>query len=231
VLRGVDLDIPAGQTVALIGPSGSGKSTLAGLLARLHDPTAGRVLLDGVDLRSLTEDDLRDGVVLLPQENVLFSGTIAGNIALGRPDATPEEIRHAARAAGADRFIAALRDGYRTEVGSRGGRLSSGERQLIALARAFLVDPAVLVLDEATSVVDVPTERAVQGAMRALFAGRTALVVAHRPSTLQLADRVLVVSGGRIVDTCPSADLARPRGGPLRPRRLFPESDAAGDAG
>jgi ATP-binding cassette subfamily B protein len=207
VLRDFNLDIPAGQTVALIGPSGGGKSTLAKLLARLHDPTGGQVLLDGVDLRSLSANDLRTGVVLVPQEDFLFSGTVAENIAFARPDATFDEIRRAAEAIGAHRFIEALHDGYRTDVGGRGSRLSSGERQLVALARVFLVDPAVIVLDEAASVIDVPSERAVRTAMRAVFRGRTALVIAHRPSTLEIADRVLVLSDGRIVDDRTAADL------------------------
>lgn len=226
VLSGFDLDIPAGQTVALIGPSGGGKSTLARLLARSHDPAGGRVLLDGIDLRSLSTDDLRDGVVMVPQENFLFSGTIADNIAFARPDAAPDEIRHAAEAVGANQFIASLHDGYLTEVGAGGTRVSSGERQLIALARVFLVDPAVIVLDEATSVIDVPSERAVHTAMRAVFQHRTALVIAHRMSTIQLADRVLVLSDGRIVEDRVPADPGAEQGtsprGPAAPRAAQP---------
>ncbi|HEY1572942.1 MAG TPA: ABC transporter ATP-binding protein [Pseudonocardiaceae bacterium] len=199
VLSGCDLDIPAGQTVALVGRSGGGKSTLATLLARFHDPTHGRVLLDGVDLRCVASAELRGDVVLVPQENFLFSGTVADNIALARPDATPEQIRRAAEATGADRFISALDDGYRTDVGDRGGRFSAGQRQLIALARVFLVDPSVIVLDEAVSAIDIPSERAVHEAMRAVLRGRTALVIAHRLSTVRIADRVLVLAGGRIV--------------------------------
>ncbi|MFI7272888.1 ABC transporter ATP-binding protein [Streptomyces sp. NPDC049879] len=202
VLRGLTLDIPAGQTVALTGPSGGGKSTLAGLLARFHDPTGGRVLLDGVDLRSVAA-----GVVMVPQDGFLFSGTVAENIALARPDATPAEIRHAAEATGAHRFIAALRDGYLTRVG---GRFSSGERQLIALARVFLADPAVLVLDEATASLDIPTERALQDAMRAVFHNRTVLVIAHRPVTLHTADRVLRLTDGHVTEDHTRPDQHRP---------------------
>ncbi|MFI0943004.1 ABC transporter ATP-binding protein [Streptomyces sp. NPDC021020] len=213
VLSGCTLDIPAGQTVALVGASGGGKSTLAKLLARFHDPTGGRVLLDGVDLRSLGTSELRRGVVMIPQEGFLFSGTVADNIALACPEATAEEIRRAAEAAGADRFVAALPDGYLTGVGERGGRFSSGERQLIALARVFLVNPGVIVLDEATAALDIPGERAVQDAMRAAFRGRTALVVAHRPSTVRVADRVVVLAGGRVVEDCAPAEL---RGWPDR---------------
>ncbi|HEX5120756.1 MAG TPA: ABC transporter ATP-binding protein [Pseudonocardiaceae bacterium] len=210
VFSGFDLDIPAGQTVALVGPSGGGKSTLAKLLARFHDPTGGRVLLDGVDLRSIASAELRGSVVLVPQENFLFSGTVADNIALARPDATPEQIRHAAEATGADRFISTLSDGYRTDVGDRGGRFSAGQRQLIALARVFLVDPSVIVLDEAVSAIDIPGERAVHDAMRAVLRGRTALVIAHRLSTIRIADRVLVLAGGRVVqDTALNIDEVR----------------------
>ncbi|WP_405720078.1 ABC transporter ATP-binding protein [Streptomyces sp. NBC_00046] len=214
VLRSFELDIPAGQTVALIGPSGGGKSTLAKLLARFHDPTAGRVFLDGVDLRSLATTELRHGVVMVPQEGFLFSGTVAENIALARPDATLDEIRHAAKATGAHRFISALQDGYQTEVGDRGGRFSSGERQLIALARVFLVNPSVIVLDEATAVIDIPSERAVQNAMRTVFRGRTALVIAHRLSTIQVADRVVVLANGRVIEDCTPADLNSGRAWP-----------------
>ncbi|WP_329181622.1 ABC transporter ATP-binding protein [Streptomyces sp. NBC_01477] len=221
VLRGFALDIPAGQTVALIGPSGGGKSTLAGLLARFHDPTRGRVLLDGVDLRSLATAELRHGVVMVPQEGFLFSGSVAENIAMARPDATPDEIRQAAEATGAHRFISALQDGYRTEVGDRGGRFSSGQRQLIALARVFLVNPSVIVLDEATAVIDIPSERAVLNAMRTVFRKRTALVIAHRLSTVHVADRVLVLADGRVIEDCAPADLGSGRGAadPCEPPR------------
>lgn len=207
VLRGFALDIPAGQTVALIGPSGGGKSTLAKLLARFHDPTGGRILLGGVELRSLATAELRHGVVMVPQEGFLFSGTVVENIALARPDAALDEIRHSAETTGIHPFVSALPDGYQTEVGGRGGRFSSGERQLIALARVFLVNPSVIVLDEATAVIDIPNERAVQSAMRAAFRGRTVLVIAHRPATIQVADRVLVLADGRVIEDCTPADL------------------------
>jgi ABC-type multidrug transport system fused ATPase/permease subunit len=200
VLHHVDLDIPAGQTVALVGATGAGKSTIARLLARFYDPTSGRVTLDGVDLRDVSADDLRGAVVMVTQENFLFSGTVAENIAFGRPGASRADIEAAARAIGADRFIDALPDGYDTDVSKRGGRLSSGQRQLVAFARAFLADPRVLVLDEATSSLDIPTERLVQRALRTLLADRTAVIIAHRLTTVEIADRVVVVDGGRIVE-------------------------------
>ena len=200
VLPGLDLTIPAGQTVAMVGATGSGKTTIARLLARFYDPDQGRVLLDGADLRALTDASLRREVVLITQENFLFSGTIADNIELGRPGATRAEIEAAATEIGADSFISALPAGYDEQVGKRGGRLSAGQRQLISFARAFLAAPAVLVLDEATSLLDIPGERLVQRALQTILAGRTALIIAHRLSTVEIADRVLVVSGGRIVE-------------------------------
>ncbi|MEV6393252.1 ABC transporter ATP-binding protein [Streptomyces sp. NPDC051907] len=200
VLPRFDLTIPAGQTVAVVGATGAGKSTLAKLLARFYDPTEGRVLLDGVELRDLSFAELRRGVVMVTQEAFLFSGTVAENIAIGRPDATREEIERAAKAIGAHDFIAGLPDGYDTDVRKRGGRISAGQRQLVAFARALLADPAVLILDEATSSLDVPGERAVQRAMDTVLHGRTAVVIAHRLSTVEIADRVLVMEGGRIVE-------------------------------
>jgi ATP-binding cassette subfamily B protein len=206
VLPTFDLTIPAGQTVAVVGATGAGKSTLAKLLARFYDPTDGKVLLDGVDLRDLTTPTLRRGIVMVTQEAFLFSGTVADNIAIGRPDATREEIEEAAKAIGAHEFITTLPDGYDTDVRKRGGRISAGQRQLVAFARALLADPAVLILDEATSSLDVPGERAVQRAMDTVLAGRTAVVIAHRLSTVEVADRVLVMESGRIVeDGHPSA--------------------------
>ena len=207
VLPRLDLTIPAGQTVALVGATGAGKSTIARLLARFYDPTGGQVTLDGIDLRRLAEDDLRRAVVLVTQENFLFSGSVADNIAFGRPDATRAEIEAAARAIGAHEFVAALPEGYDTDVRKRGGRLSAGQRQLVAFARAFLADPAVLVLDEATSSLDVPSERAVQRALRTILADRTAVIIAHRLSTVEIADRVLVLEAGRIVEDGPPESL------------------------
>ncbi|MGH6654285.1 MAG: ABC transporter ATP-binding protein [Actinocrinis sp.] len=207
ILPGLDLTIPAGQTVALVGATGAGKSTLARLMCRFYDPGAGRVRLDGIDLPDLRDTDLREAVVMVTQENFLFTGTVADNIRFGRPEATDEQVEEAARAIGAHGFIAALPDGYRTDVKKRGGRLSAGQRQLVAFARAFLADPAVLVLDEATSSLDVPSERLVQRALRTILAERTALIIAHRLSTVEIADRVLVMEGGRIVEDGSPADL------------------------
>lgn len=207
VLPRFGLTLPAGQTVAVVGSTGAGKSTLAKLLARFYDPTDGRVLLDGVDLRELSVPELRRGVVMVTQEAFLFSGTVAENIAIGRPDATREDIEQAAKAIGAHEFIAALPDGYDTDVRKRGGRISAGQRQLVAFARALLADPAVLILDEATSSLDIPGERAVQRAMSTVLKGRTAVVIAHRLSTVEIADRVLVMEHGRIVEDGRPADL------------------------
>ncbi|HEX6344014.1 ABC transporter ATP-binding protein [Umezawaea sp.] len=200
VLPEFDLHVPAGQTVALVGATGAGKTTLAKLVARFYDPTGGAVTLDGEDLRDLADADLRRAVVMVTQENFLFAGSVADNIALAKPDATRAEVEAAAAGVGAHEFIAALPDGYDTDVRKRGGRLSAGQRQMIAFARAFLADPAVLVLDEATSSLDVPTERAVQAALETVLADRTAFIIAHRLSTVMIADRVLVVDAGRIVE-------------------------------
>ncbi|GGV25156.1 ABC transporter [Streptomyces filipinensis] len=207
VLPRFTLTLPAGQTVAVVGSTGAGKSTLAKLLARFYDPSDGRVLLDGVDLRELSVPELRRGVVMVTQEAFLFSGTVADNIAIGRPDATREEIERAAKAIGAHEFISALPDGYDTDVRKRGGRISAGQRQLVAFARALLADPAVLILDEATSSLDIPGERAVQRAMSTVLHGRTAVVIAHRLSTVEIADRVLVMEHGRIVEDGRPAEL------------------------
>jgi ATP-binding cassette subfamily B protein len=212
VLPRFDLTIPAGQTVAVVGSTGAGKSTLAKLLARFYDPSDGRVLLDGVDLRDLAFPELRRGVVMVTQEAFLFSGTVAENIAIGRPDASREDIERAAKAIGAHDFISALPDGYDTDVRRRGGRISAGQRQLVAFARALLADPAVLILDEATSSLDIPGERAVQRAMATVLKGRTAVVIAHRLSTVEIADRVLVMARGRIVEDGTPAELVEGTG-------------------
>jgi ABC-type multidrug transport system fused ATPase/permease subunit len=207
VLPGLDLTIPAGQTVALVGTTGAGKTTIAKLISRFYDPTSGSVTLDGVDLRDVTRSELHRHVVMVTQENFMFNGTVADNILFGKPDATDDEIHAAATAVGADAFIEALPDGYDTDVATRGGRLSAGQRQLVAFARAFLADPTVLILDEATSSLDIPSERLVQRGVQTVLADRTALVIAHRLSTVQIADRVLVLEHGRIVEDGPPADL------------------------
>jgi ATP-binding cassette, subfamily B, bacterial len=207
VLHELSLDVPAGQTVALVGATGAGKTTIAKLLSRFYDPTSGVVRLDGVDLRSVAESQLRQAVVMVTQDGFLFSGSVADNIGFGRLGASRDEIVAAAQAVGAHEFISALPEGYDTDVRKRGGRLSAGQRQLVAFARAFLADPAVLILDEATSSLDVPTERAVQRALRTVLAERTALIIAHRLSTVAIADRVLVMEHGRIVEDGPPEDL------------------------
>ena len=212
VLPGLDLAVPAGQTVALVGTTGAGKTTIAKLVTRFYDPTAGSVTLDGVDLRDVAQAELRHHVVMVTQENFMFGGTIADNIRFGRPEATDDEVRDAARAVGADAFIEALPEGYATDVAKRGGRLSAGQRQLVAFARAFLADPAVLILDEATSSLDIPSERMVQRALETVLADRTALVIAHRLSTVQIADRVLVLEHGRIIEDGSPAELVAANG-------------------
>ncbi|MGO4592967.1 ABC transporter ATP-binding protein [Leifsonia sp. 2TAF2] len=207
ILPAFTLDIPAGQTVALVGSTGAGKSTLAKLISRFYDPSEGSVQLDGVDLRDLHPKDLRRAIVMVTQEAYLFSGSVADNIALGKPDATRDEIVRAAEAVGAHEFIEGLPNGYDTDVNKRGGRVSAGQRQLISFARAFLADPSVLILDEATSSLDIPSERLVQEALQTLLADRTAVIIAHRLSTVAIADRVLVMEHGRVVEDGTPDDL------------------------
>lgn len=209
VMPGLDLHIPAGQTVALVGTTGAGKTTIAKLVARFYDPTGGTLRIDGIDARQLSDEDLRRAVVLVTQENFLFSGSIASNIRFGRPDASDDQVRAAARAVGADTFISQLPDGYDTSVEKGGERLSAGQRQLVAFARAFLADPAVLILDEATSSLDIPSERLVQRALQTLLADRTAIIIAHRLSTVEIADRVLVLEHGRVLEDGSPAQLAQ----------------------
>ena len=212
VVPDLDLVLPAGQTVALVGTTGAGKTTIAKLLSRFYDPTSGAVLLDGVDLRDLDEPTLRRAVVMVTQENYLFGGTVADNIRFGRPDASMDEVVAAATAIGAHEFIERLPQGYDTDVANRGGRLSAGQRQLVAFARAFLADPDVLILDEATSSLDVPSERLVQRALRTILAERTAVIIAHRLSTVEIADRVLVLEHGRVVEDGTPAELVADAG-------------------
>jgi ATP-binding cassette subfamily B protein len=207
ILPTFDLEIPAGQTIALVGSTGAGKSTLAKLISRFYDPSQGTVALDGVDLRKLHPKDLRRAIVMVTQEAYLFSGTVADNIALGKPDATRDEIVRAAKAVGAHEFIESLPNGYDTDVNKRGGRVSAGQRQLLSFARAFIADPVVLILDEATASLDIPSERLVQEGLLTLLADRTAVIIAHRLSTVAIADRVLVMEHGRIVEDGTPAEL------------------------
>ena len=196
VLHGIDLDVAAGTTVALVGHTGAGKSTIAKLIARFYDPTDGRITIDGVDLRDVSQASLRRQLGIVPQEGFLFAGSVADNIAFGRPGASLEEIVAATRAVGADDFISRLEHGYDTELGERGSRLSLGQRQLVAFSRALLADPRILILDEATSSVDIGTERKIERALRRLLHGRTAFIIAHRLSTIRDADLIVVLEHG-----------------------------------
>jgi ATP-binding cassette subfamily B protein len=225
VLDGLDLHVAPGESLALVGATGSGKSTVAGLLARLYDPEDGRVLLDGHDLRELRLVDVRRAVALVFEETFLFSESVRENIRLGRPDASDEDVRRAAELAGATAFVEDLPDGFETILGERGFSLSGGQRQRIAIARAILADPAVLVLDDATSAVDATKEHEIRAALAEVMRGRTTLVIAHRPATIALADRVAVLEDGRIVEEGTHDELLRRSG---RYRALLAlESEAA----
>ena len=200
VLHGFDLDVAAGTTVALVGHTGAGKSTIAKLLTRFYDPRAGRITIDGHDLRDVTQSSLRGQLGIVPQEGFLFAGSVADNISFGRPDASREDVAAAATAVGADAFVEDLPDGYDTQLGERGFRLSLGQRQLVAFARALLANPRILILDEATSSVDIGTERRIESGLNRLLVGRTAFVIAHRLSTIRRADLIVVLDHGRIVE-------------------------------
>ena len=212
VLHGIDLDVPAGTTVALVGHTGAGKSTIAKLLARFYEPTSGRITIDGADLNDVTQDSLRHQLGIVPQEGFLFAGTVAENIAFALPEARPEEIVRAAQTVGAHEFILRLEDGYETQLGERGSRLSLGQRQLVAFARALLVDPRILILDEATSSVDIGTERTIEQALRTLLSDRTSFVIAHRLSTIRDADLIVVLEHGQVIEQGSHDELLARRG-------------------
>ncbi|HEV8251182.1 MAG TPA: ABC transporter ATP-binding protein [Gaiellaceae bacterium] len=212
VLHGIDLDVPAGTTVALVGHTGAGKSTIAKLLARFYDPRDGRITIDGHDLRRVRQESLRRQLGIVPQEGFLFAGTVHDNIAFGTPGATREDVVRAAKVVGAHEFVARLEDGYDTHLQERGTRLSLGQRQLVAFARALLADPRILVLDEATSSVDIGTERKIEQALRRLLADRTAFIIAHRLSTIRDADLIVVLEHGRVVEQGSHAELMARRG-------------------
>jgi ATP-binding cassette, subfamily B, bacterial len=226
-LRDIDLAIAPGETVALVGETGAGKSTFAKLVARFYDPTEGRVLVDGHDLREVSSRSLRSQMGIVPQEGFLFSGTVRENIAFARPSASDQDVAAAARAVGAHEFITELEHGYDTQVGERGVQLSAGQRQLLAFARALIADPRILVLDEATSNVDVRTENVIEHGLRRLLAGRTAIVIAHRLSTIQRATRIVVLEHGRIVEQGSHDELVELQGAYWKLYRDWAEQAAA----
>jgi ABC-type multidrug transport system fused ATPase/permease subunit len=229
ILHGIDLHVSPGQTVAFVGETGAGKTSMVNLLLRFADVWSGRVAIDGHDVRAVTQESLRSQLGIVLQDTFLFAGSVRANIAFGRPEATPEEVERAAREVGAHAFVDGLADGYETEIGERGASLSTGQRQLLAFARALLADPRILILDEATSSVDTQTERQIQEALRRLLRGRTSFVIAHRLSTIREADTVVVMRQGRIVEQG-SHDELLARGGYYR--RLYQgqwESGAAAD--
>ncbi len=212
VLHGIDLDVPPGTTVALVGHTGAGKSTIAKLIARFYEPTAGRITIDDVDLNDVAQDSLRRQLGIVPQEGFLFAGTVAENIAFAKPDARSDEIVRAAQTVGAHDFILRLENGYETQLGERGSRLSLGQRQLVAFARALLADPRILILDEATSSVDIGTERTIERALRTLLSDRTAFVIAHRLSTIRDADLIVVLEHGQVIEQGSHEELLALRG-------------------
>jgi ATP-binding cassette subfamily B protein len=212
VLHGIDLDVPAGTTVALVGHTGAGKSTIAKLLARFYEPTSGRITIDGHDLNDVSQESLRHQLGIVPQEGFLFAGTVSENVAFAKPDAKAEDIVRAAQTVGAHDFILRLEDGYETQLGERGSRLSLGQRQLVAFARALLADPRILILDEATSSVDIGTERTIERALRTLLSDRTSFVIAHRLSTIRDADLIVVLEHGQVIERGSHEELLTRRG-------------------